>query len=1203
MNKTMYDISKRFSPVDIDNNLLATYKSFGISDDMKDEASKGKDELIVNLGLGNIFDTFYDNFKDKYSDKEDAKTAFLTSKGSLIRFGSESIFTNYFSNILDNKTDNKIEMKGIFCDLNASGRRAFYAVNDDGKKMYLNDFVKDAIGEAIVDARKDKVNDDICKHFGASSVDEVSDIAKAEFLKNYDEESNKFEVSIGRYDNTANDKVVFEIRDANAMDSKIYAYKEFDVRTDTNNDSKSIGLSRDDMSKYWGDFKEPTKAEIEIKSFKDRADYLSIFGHRNTLTLAVDTMGMAKALSMGEKYNGKYVTPVEVLVSGFQVLSSINLTSIAKLGIVKLVALSMGFKNQRDVEMYREFGTTDETKIEAARLAAFDVEHGYKTDFSAFDRAYSVDQLNINNNIEKTDFDKLVEKIKSVDDYVVNGEHLSDDCKDIIKAEIRGLERPEIDNISLEDIEKAVSYINDHQDNADFKSLSDKFEAIKGDIILNNADISDKAKEWISNEKINNSNNDIALPDDYKERKEIRNFLNEKGNEIGIKDIEPIIAKIDNADKADLIKTLDVSSEDAISKDKDVCSYLKNVLNDGHSKISLSEEQKIEVNNIINENERFEPFKDTIESSLKNVNINDISKATADDLRGKFIENAKGKIDKNEALTPNAKEWLNSEVSHTKNNISLKIEDIESIKKSDKIELNKSIENKLNSLENQAVIDVVKEVINNEITGDKDGSKKEALNGHIDKIGDEIIQSVKAQKPDIIEKFITNEIMKGVDFTKSAKGIEDRIDKNISSITADKNDSVAQDNKDKTLVNIFKNIDGDIQNKLDTLLPDTNDRETLGIVDDKGLLLTNEDDIISKLKDAEDPEKNNDAINNVTIKIKERFNGIEKSTLIDMTAVKDENGKVITDKDEKMLGNESLIIQEGDTAWSTIEKTQDKMISDYISGNYSDAVDLISKYGSLKEISVDDNGELKIDTSKYLSQDDAGNIRPIFKPIDDLSPSDIRNRIDSIVNRIVKIEKDNNGNEISREAKCEALGRIAKDTGLICVVFEKAAEVADGDGRYDYEDFVDTIYSQFNGVCLDLFEGAVINDGVIDFEATNKNVDLNKTDERDRTPIQSYADCVVAFTKAYNPPIDTKEKIIENIIATAAEKGDNSTTEKIMAVTKASTEIFEIFDKTYNGVDSDKDQNVEDKLQDLEKFYNEDDTKLDTEWDPKDPVD
>ena len=106
-----------------------------------------------------------------------------------------------------------------------------------------------------------------------------------------------------------------------------------------------------------------------------------------------------------------------------------------------------------------------------------------------------------------------------------------------------------------------------------------------------------------------------------------------------------------------------------------------------------------------------------------------------------------------------------------------------------------------------------------------------------------------------------------------------------------------------------------------------------------------------------------------------------------------------------MLGNESLIIQEGDTAWSTIEKTQDKMISDYISGNYSDAVDLISKYGSLKEISVDDNGELKIDTSKYLSQDDAGNIRPIFKPIDDLSPSDIRNRIDSIVNRIVKIEK------------------------------------------------------------------------------------------------------------------------------------------------------------------------------------------------------
>ena len=71
MNKTMYDISKRFSPVDIDNNLLATYKSFGISDDMKDEASKGKDELIVNLGLGNIFDTFYDNFKDKYSDKED----------------------------------------------------------------------------------------------------------------------------------------------------------------------------------------------------------------------------------------------------------------------------------------------------------------------------------------------------------------------------------------------------------------------------------------------------------------------------------------------------------------------------------------------------------------------------------------------------------------------------------------------------------------------------------------------------------------------------------------------------------------------------------------------------------------------------------------------------------------------------------------------------------------------------------------------------------------------------------------------------------------------------------------------------------------------------------------------------------------------------------------------------------------------------
>ena len=96
----MYDISKRFSPVDIDNNLLATYKSFGISDDMKDEASKGKDELIVNLGLGNIFDTFYDNFKDKYSDKEDAKTAFLTSKGSLIRFGSESIFTNYFSNIL-----------------------------------------------------------------------------------------------------------------------------------------------------------------------------------------------------------------------------------------------------------------------------------------------------------------------------------------------------------------------------------------------------------------------------------------------------------------------------------------------------------------------------------------------------------------------------------------------------------------------------------------------------------------------------------------------------------------------------------------------------------------------------------------------------------------------------------------------------------------------------------------------------------------------------------------------------------------------------------------------------------------------------------------------------------------------------------------------------------------------------------------------
>lgn len=1199
MNKTMYDISKRFSPVDIDNNLLATYKSFGISDDMKDEASKGKDELIVNLGLGNIFDTFYDNFKDKYSDKEDAKTAFLTSKGSLIRFGSESIFTNYFSNILDNKTDNKIEMKGIFCDLNASGRRAFYAVNDDGKKMYLNDFVKDVIGEAIVDARKDKVNDDICKHFGASNVDEVSDIAKAEFLKNYDEESNKFEVSIGRYDNTANDKVVFEIRDANATDSKIYAYKEFDVRTDTNSDSKSIILSRDDMSKYWGDFKEPSKAEIEIKSFKDRADYLSIFGHRNTLTLAVDTMGMAKALSMGEKYNGKYVTPVEVLVSGFQVLSSINLTSIAKLGIVKLVALSMGFKNQRDVEMYREFGTTDETKIEAARLAAFDVEHGYKTDFSAFDRAYSVDQLNVNNNIEKTDFDKLAEKIKSVDDYVVNGEHLSDDCKDIIKAEIRGLERPEIDNISLEDIEKAVSYINDHQDNADFKSLSDKFEVIKGDIILNNADISDKAKEWISNEKINNSNNDIALPDDYKERKEIRNFLNEKGNEIGIKDIETIIAKIDNADKADLIKTLDVSSEDAISKDKDVCSYLKNVLNDGHSKISLSEEQKIEVNNIINDNERFEPFKDTIESSLKNVNINDISKATADDLRGKFIENAKGKIDKNEALTPNSKEWLKSEVSHTENNISLKSEDIESIKKSDNIGLNKSIENKLNTLENQAIIDVAKEVINNEITGDKDGSKKEALNGHIDKIGDEIIQSVKVQKPDSTEKFITNEIMKGVDFTKSAKGIEDRIDKNVSSINADKNDSVTQDNKGESLVNMYGSIDGDVQEKLNGLLPHLSDREALGIVDEKGMLLTNEDDIISKLKDAEDPEKTNDFINSVVVKIKEGFNGIEKPTLIDMTAVKDENGNVVTDINGKMLGSESLIIQKEENAWKTIEKAQDKMISDYIFGNYSDTVDLISKYGSIEEISkTNTDGELIIDTTKYLSVDAEENTRPIFKPIDDLSPSDIRNRIDSIVNRVVKIEKDNNGNEISREAKCEALGRIAKDTGLICVVFEKAAEVADGDGRYDYEDFVDMLHGQFNGVCLDLFEGAVINDGVLDFDKTNDNYkdNVNAVDSE----IQSYAKCVVAFTKAYNPPIDRENKI-ENIIEKAASKV-STVAEKIELITKASAEIFTKFEMTYDGVDGNKESKIEKELDELEKSYDNIDTKLEDDFDPKDPI-
>lgn len=483
------------------NKIFTDYEKTLSSDTIRD--------ISISIGLGGQYSGFVERNNDENKYGEYAGAMFAVTSGFANRVQSLETFRGYFDQKkygTENEIKHNFELNGIYRDdeVKADGKEIkepfkYYVLNDKNERMYLTPNVVDTIW---------------------------ADVNKA----TAENQNAKLDVNLNTFEKSKDGTIELTIKD----DSNIYGHRVFEVAANDKGEL-SVNLNADDMAHWRGfDREQPSGAVERVASIKSTADYLSIYGHRNPATLFMNTAGMMEAYSSGEKYNGKYVTPIEIVTSSFEVLSSINLTSIAKMAIVKVIASLMGFRNQMDVEKYREFGTLDDAKIATefgpGALKDFYDEHGIEKDVPLIfdvttndntplieskpeDNKTDVENNNTvekntsnSNETQKVDFsikrEDIEKKAAELNERVRNDklakiEKISDGpAKDYLNAVVNGEDTSKIE-LKLEDIEKIKDFSNDKEngfkldsqtinfldkkiEDSERKIIKDKFEAIIG---------------------------------------------------------------------------------------------------------------------------------------------------------------------------------------------------------------------------------------------------------------------------------------------------------------------------------------------------------------------------------------------------------------------------------------------------------------------------------------------------------------------------------------------------------------------------------------------------------------------------------------------------------------------------------------------------------------------------------------------------
>lgn len=552
-------------------------------------------DISINIGLGGQYSGFVERNNDKNKYGEYAGAMFAVTSGFANRVQSLETFKGYFDQKkfgTEDETKHNFELNGIFRDdeVKADGKKIkepfkYYVLNDKNERMYLTPNVVDTIW---------------------------ADINKA----TAENKDTKLDVNLNTFEKSKEGTIELTVKD----DNNIYGHRVFEISANDRGEL-SVNLNADDLAHWRGfDREQPSGAVERIENIKSTADYLSIYGHRNPATLFMNTAGMVAAYSSGERYNGKYVTPIEIVTSSFEILSSINLTSIAKMAIVKVIASLMGFRNQMDVEKYREFGTLDDAKIATefgpGALKDFYDEHGIEKDVPLIfdvttndnvplieskpeDNKTDVDNNSVNktvsdpNETQKVDISikredverkaaELTERVRN--DKLDKIEKMSDGpVKDFLNAVVNGEDTSKIE-LKSEDIEKIKDFSNDKENG--FKLDAQTIDFLDKKVEDKEwADTKDKIMNKIEKTEYNRK------PIDLESNSKLKGLLDEKLDEHRsdiLKAIHDGKGSIDNKDggyKLSGTTSLDERVWNAIAKDFEI------------NNISTAENKDVEVVN------------------------------------------------------------------------------------------------------------------------------------------------------------------------------------------------------------------------------------------------------------------------------------------------------------------------------------------------------------------------------------------------------------------------------------------------------------------------------------------------------------------------------------------------------------------------------------------------------------------------------